>query len=220
MIAYSITITRDTATPVTQALQEQLAPARLNEVVGPKAELATRAHFEELNRQRPNWLGGTRTNYYQKTVTSWKQVGDHVVISMSQIGLRSKYYGGRISAGKNVSKRTGRPTVFLTIPVHPRAHGHRADEFDLELVYNHNGVPVALATKSTRGVQLKQTKTGKITKRSIGRRGEIMYALKRSVMIKADPSILPAPDRIYGAAISSLNAYVDRVIARAERASS
>jgi hypothetical protein len=198
------------------SLRSALAPARLNQVVGRAARNATVIHFRELNRDRPNWLGGARTNYYRGAAkgTSFTVLDDGALISIAQIGIRSKYYGGRITAGKNINPRTGRPTVFLTIPVHPAAHGHRASEFDLELVYNHNGVPVALATKGNRGVPLKQTKSGKITKRAIGQHGEIMFVLKRSVMIKADPSILPAPDRLYGAAISNLNAYVDRVLQR------
>lgn len=213
MIAYRIHVVRDTATPLTRALRAGLAPAVINPVVGRAAAEATRAHYIQLNRERPNHLGGKRTNYYLGAAksTSFTIVDDGVIVSVRQIGLRLKYYGGKVTAGKGVSSFSGKPTKFLTIPVHPRAHGKRASEFDLELVYNHDGVPVALATKSTRGF-------GELgSKHLSGRRGEIMYLLKRSVMVKADPSILPAPDRIYGAALSSLNAHVDRLIARANK---
>lgn len=217
MIAYKIAIQHDTATPAIRAVALGLAPQRLNPIIGRAGSDATRAHFAELNTARPNALGGTRTNYYlgARGGTSFTVVEDGAVISIRQIGIALRYYGGRVTAGKTISPRTGRPVRFLTIPVNPRAHGHRASEFDLELVYNHDGVPVALATKSTLGVQLKQSKTGKITKRGIGRRGEIMFLLKRSVDFKADPSVLPAPDRVFGAVISNVNAYLDRIEQRA-----
>lgn len=221
VIAYKIAIARDTATPATRALAEALAPARLAPVIGTAAAEATKKHFIELNRARPNALGGARTNYYTGAAegTSWTPHDDgSVTISIRQIGLRLKYYGGTVTPGKNISAHSGKPTRFLTIPVNPKAHGRRASEFDLELVYNHNGEPVALATKRDFGVQIKQTvsKAGKTrTTQRAGRRGEIMFALVRSIKVRPDPSILPAPDRIYGAAISNLNAYVDRAIARA-----
>ena len=217
MIAYSISVKRDTATPVMRALQRGLLPRVINPIVGAAARDATQGHFEELNRERPNKLGGRRTNFYLKVrdKTSFKVLEDGVVVSMAERGISLRYYGGTVKP-RGINPQTGKPIRFLTIPVHPRAHGKRASEFDLELVYNHNGVPVALATKSTVGVQVKQTKTGKVTKRAIGRRGEIMFLLKRSVTQQADPSILPAPDRIYGAALSNLSAHVDRLIARQE----
>lgn len=222
MIAYSIKVTRDTARPLTQRLQAQLRPIYLNQIVGAAATEATKRHYEQLNRERPNALGGARTNYFlgaaDNTSFTTDNVDGSVIVSVRQIGLRLKYYGGTVTAGKAISAFTGKPTRFLTIPVNPKAHGHRASEFDLELVYNHNGVPVALATKSTLGVQLKATKTGKVTRRTIGRRGEIMFLLRRSITVQADPSILPAPDRIYGAVISNVNAHVDRIVARANPA--
>ncbi len=217
MMAYRISVIRDTATPAIRSVRAGLQPVRINPIVGKAASEATREHYIQLNRERPNALGGARTNYYLGAAkgTSFTVLEDGAVISIRQIGIRLRYYGGTVTAGKGISSWSGRPTRFLTIAVHPRAHGKRASEFDLELVYNHDGVPVALATKSTLGVQLKQTKTGKITKRAIGRRGEIMFLLKRSVTHRPDPSVLPAPDKIYGAVVSNVNAYTDRLIARA-----
>jgi hypothetical protein len=217
MIAYRIKIVQDTASPAVQALQVAFRPNEINPLIGRAAAEATRQHYIELNRDRPNALGGARTNYYLGAArgTSFTVYDDGVIISIRQIGIALRYYGGTVTAGKGVSALTGKPTRFLTIPVNPRAHGHRASEFDLEVVYNHNGVPVALATKSTLGVALKQSKGGKVLKRAIGRRGEIMFLLKRSVTQQADPSVLPQPDRIYGAVISSVNAYTDRILGRA-----
>jgi hypothetical protein len=216
MIAYKIETT-DLATPALRRLALGLAPARVNPLVGRAVRNASVEHFRELNSSRPNHLGGARTNYYLGAARGTNFTADEAgaTISIAQVGIRQRYYGGRITAGKSISRLTGRPTRFLTIPVHPLAHGHRASEFELELVYNHNGAPVALATKSTLGVQIKQTKNGKITKVATGRRGEIMYLLRRSIMQQADPSVLPAPDRLYGAAISRLNSHLERLLQRA-----
>lgn len=216
MIAYNIAITRDSATPAVRALEAGLTPAQINPIVGRAGVNVTRSHFQALNRERPNALGGARTNYYLGAARSaqFREVENGVIVSAAQVGLRLRYYGGRVTAGKTISRITGRPTKYLTIPVHPRAHGKRAGEFDLELVRNHRGEPVALATKSTRGVSLRQTSTGKVTKRAIGQRGEIMFLLRRSVVHRPDPSILPTLDQLYGAALSALGAHTDRVLER------
>lgn len=223
-VAYRIDVSRNTITPATRALAAGYAPAVIHPVIGRAASEATRKHYIDLDRDRPNALGGSRTHYYLGAArgTSFTVVEDGVIISSRQIGLRLRYYGtqGTPLRPKGINPKTGKPIRFLTIPVHPAAHGHRASEFDLEVVYNHDGVPVALATKSTLGVSLKETKTGKVTKRAVGRRGEIYFLLRRYVDQKPDPSVLPAPDRIYGAVTSSVNAHVDRIVARSGNAAS
>lgn len=216
MIAYRIDIS-DLASPAVRNLGSGLEPAKINQIVGPAARDATQRHFQQLNRERPNQLGGRRTNYYLGAAdkTSFAIDGDVVIISIAQIGIRLRYYGGTVTAGKGISSFSGKPTRFLTIAVHPKAHGKRASEFDLELVYNHNGEPVALATKPLQGpVPVRQKGKRKISRAIAGRSGEIYYVLKRSVTHKPDPSVLPAPDRIYGAVISNLSAYTQRLIAR------
>ena len=85
---------------------------------------------------------------------------------------------------------------------------------DLEVVFGEAGRPIALATKSTRAVQLTQNKRGQLVRKMIGRRGEIMFLLKKSVTQNPDPTVLPRTDEVAGAAIIAVNDSVDRAIKR------
>jgi hypothetical protein len=194
VIAYRVTVD-DYASPALERLERALSPTQLRPLIGRSARHTYVEHFRALNATRPNWLGGRRTNYYlgAARATHFDVVGDAVVISVNQVGIAQRYFGGTIRAGRSINPRTGRPTKFLTIPVHPQAHGRRAAEFpELEIVYGARGEPVALATPMNLGVSITQDKRGRIRKRNIGRRGEIMFRLVRSVVQQPDPSVLPA----------------------------
>jgi len=198
VIAYALTIDGpglDAPRRVISAMQ----PARTGPVMGRAVVNLERAHLFEANRTRPNALGGRRTNFYAQAAraTSFALDGDDaVIVSISQIGIRQRYYGGTIRAKKS---------KFLTIPVAPEAYGKRAREFqNLELVFGPNGVPWALATKGDRRVQITQNAKGKTVKKMIGRRGVILFRLVKSVTQAADPSVLATPDQVMGAAVVAL----------------
>lgn len=164
------------AGPAARRVSAVMAPARLNHVIGRSVNETVRHHLISLNSARPNKLGGRRTNFYSQAAraTNFRVVSDtEILISIPHVGIAQRFYGGTIRA------KAGR---FLTIPVHPAAHGKRAREFDLDVVFGLKGQPVALATK--------RTVAGR-SGRQISAIGEIYYKLARSVTQKADPNVLP-----------------------------
>lgn len=170
-----------------------LAPARLNPVIGRAAANTYRSHFFALNKSRPNRLGGKRTNYYAGAAraTSFALQGDDtVVVSVNQIGIRQRVFGGTIKP---------RNAKFLTIPVAPEAHGKRAREFgDLELVFGQGGQPIALAHKAQ----------GK------RRYGMILFRLVKSVTQQPDPTVLAPRKDVVAAIKTAVTATVDRATRR------
>ncbi|MBC8011454.1 MAG: hypothetical protein H7067_15325 [Burkholderiales bacterium] len=204
----SVEVTGDALATVQRA-RLILRAEMINPVVGRAAANVTVAHLRGLNATRANHLGGKRTNYFAGAArgTSYSIQGDTVVVSINQVGIRHRFLGGTIKP-----KKAG---GFLTIPVHPSAYGKRAREFNnLEIVFGHNGQPVALATKSTRATQITAGKNGRTIKRSIGRTGEIMFRLVRSVTQQPDPTILPYPEVIGAAVATAVNETVAREIRR------
>jgi hypothetical protein len=204
----------DGITPVTRRVANAIQPARLNPVIGRSVNNTVREHLFSLNSARPNKLGGRRTNFYTGAArgTQFKVVSDsEIVLSINQVGIAQRYYGGTIKP---------KSSKFLTIPVHPAAHGKRAREFDLEVVFGVNGQPVALATKKVSESRTRQSKSGKITRTNVTRFGEIYYRLVRSVTQAADPNVLPKTEVIGLFAQRDVNAVVNRAIAGAGGATS
>jgi hypothetical protein len=198
---------RDTARPALNRLQGALRPEQLNPVIGRAVVNVYRGHLLRINRERPNQLGGKRTNFYAQAGrgTNFTVDPDGITVSIASVGIAQRFYGGVIRP---------KASKFLTIAVHPAAHGKRAREMDLEVVFGEAGRPIALATKSTRAVQLTQNKRGQLVRKMIGRRGEIMFLLKKSVTQNPDPTVLPRTDEVAGAAIIAVNDSVDRAIKR------
>lgn len=198
---------RDTVRPAMARLNGALRPEQLNPVIGRAAVNVYRGHLLQLNRTRPNKLGGKRTNFYAQAGrgTNFVVEADGITVSIPSVGIAQRFYGGVIRP---------KASKFLTIPVHPAAHGKRAREMDLEVIFGEGGRPIALATKSTRAVQITQNRRGEAVRKSIGRRGEIMFLLKKSVTQAPDPTVLPRTDEVAAAAIIAVNDSVDRAIKR------
>lgn len=183
----------DQATPVVRAVSRTLAPAAINPVIGRSARNTIREHFFGLNSSRPNQLGGRRTNYYTGAGrgTQFQIVSEsEVVVSVNQIGIVQRFYGGTI---------TPKASKYLTIPVHPAAHGKRAREFDLELVFGPGGRPIALATKGGKKSRV----------------GEIYYRLVKSVTQQPDRTVLPDNELIVRRINKDVTDVVNTAIARA-----
>ncbi len=162
-MSIGLLIRREGDSGAPRRLAAALAPARIHPVIGRAASNVFTRHLRDLNRTRPNALGGKRTNYYAGAAraTSFRIESDGVLIAINQIGLRQRFFGGTIRA---------KQSKWLTIPVAPEAHGKRAREFgDLTVVFGRGRQPVGLA-----------------------RAGKLYYALKKSVEQKPDPSVLPA----------------------------
>lgn len=205
-VAWTVDVSGAGLTAVQRAVLET-NPGRLQPVAGHAAVNTVRQHLLLLNRNRPNRLGGPRTEYWRRAAgaTNFRATGEGVTVSISQLGMRLHAEGGTV-----------RPTKarFLTIPVNPKAHGKRAREMDLELVYGQGGKPVALATKPTLSRSVTQTRGGRIVSRNTGRRGEIMFALVRSAAIKADPAVLPDNAVLGGEVVRALASSIDRALLR------
>lgn len=206
-----LAITKDTATPALNAARNFMQPARLNPIVGGAAIEVYKTHLFGVNASRPNKLGGSRTNYFGMAakLTNFREVEGGVLISIPQIGIRQRFYGGVIKP---------KTAKFLTIPVNAAAYGHRASEFDLEIVFGQGGQPIALATISTRATQI--TQKGQWTRtKQIGRHGVIMFRLVRSVTQKPDPTILPYDEQVLKRVDKEVGSAFKRDIARAGQGS-
>jgi len=190
MLNVTIQITKDTATPAMAALAEGLTPENLLPVFGEAVANAVRANFNELEHTRPNRLGGDRAHYYSgaRKGTKWVVDGDSVLIGIQQVGIRLRYFGGVVKAGKNPSIITGQPTRYLTIPATAESYNHRAADFpDLVVLWGHNG-PFALARR-TQNIMAVAKQRGFETERQ-----EILFWLKTEVAVNPDETMLPGID--------------------------
>lgn len=207
-LGIQIEVRQDAASPAVRSLLAGLAPEQVNPIIGRSAQQSYSRHLINVSRTRPNKLGGRRTFFFEAAAkgTSWRAVGDHVVVSIASVGIRQRYFGGTIrpKAGKK----------FLTIPVHPKAYGKRAGEFDLEIVFGLKGEPIALATKPTLSASVRLTKGGRVVSRDAGRRGEIYYRLVRSVTQQPDPSVLPESQQVTAKALDDLAKYARLLASR------
>jgi len=157
-------------------------------------------HFKKLNAQRPNKLGGARTNYFAKAAanTSYTFQPGRFTISVNQVGINQRIHGGEIVAKK---------AKYLTIPAAAEAYGHRAREF--------NDLKVGFARNQYGAMQLALVKASRSTFRlGRGRRdgsrgavkqtgsigGDPMYWLTPRVFQRADPTVAPSPQEIFAGA--------------------
>lgn len=208
MIGLGIEI-NDLARPALRRVGSLLAPDRLKPLVGEAATRVYREHLRELDRTRPNKLGGKRTHFYAQARddTDFTVDADGVTVSIRSVGIRQRYFGGVIA-----------PTAakYLTIPVHPNAHGRKAREFDLGVVYGTHGKPVALATKVLNPNRTMRGPDGRRIRQPATRPvGEVYYILTKGPVHQApDPSILPMTDVVAGAVYSRINDRVARAIAK------
>lgn len=212
-LGIEISVLRDSASPSLRRLAAGLQSDALNGIAGRSATNVIRAHLFGLNQTRPNQLGGTRTNFYASAArgTQFRIVGDHAVVSINQVGIAQRVYGGTIRP---------KTAKFLTIPVNPKAYGHRAAEFDLELVFGPGGQPFALALKGNRTTSITRTKTGKVQVKPLGHRaGEIMFRLVKEVVQQPDPTVLPYDEQIDSSIKRDVDSYVGRLVDRATEAS-
>ena len=190
MVAIKIDV-KDMAGPAVNRVRAFLASDSARKLSGFEGQRTVREHLQGLDETRANKLGGRRTNYYgsARRATEYRLEGEDVIVSIAQVGMRLHYYGGTVEAGVNSSFITGQPTKYITIPATAEAYGHTASDFEnLVLVWGKNRKPVALAV----GVEAQNTRRGPtLTKSTHLVPGKIMYWLKESVTLPADPTVLP-----------------------------
>jgi hypothetical protein len=187
-------------------------PAAINPIIGRSAVNLFRDHFFKLNAERPNKLGGKRTQFYGDAArgTSATVLPDGALVSVNQVGIRQRWKGGTI--------RPGPGKQWITIPARTESYGKSAPEFnDLRFVLfrkNNNPLAALVRNESTKLKRKRDRKTGEVSLVSAGEQGgEILYWLKKSVTQRPDPSVVPLPDVIYGRLFADIGGYLDRAIA-------
>ncbi len=183
----------DGAVPEIVRLRVAAEPARLLPVAGRAAAIVVRDHLVALDEERH--VDGGRHFYFQGSRSVHSDVvGTKAIVSVNQIGIAQRYFGGPIVAGANGSGKQ-----WLTIPAREEAYGHRAGEFsDLHFVFFREGLAAL--------VQNEQSSLG-------GRRGShkgetlgggVFFWLVREVNQEPDPTVLPKAEEITGAAVAAI----------------
>lgn len=208
-------IQQDLATVPLAELVSRATPERAARVVAPAANRAFREHFFRLNQERPNRLGGKRTNFFGQAAKSTGATADggNVVVNIAHVGIRQRVEGGII-----------RPTggrKFLTIPAIAEAYGTRAREHPfLHAVFSPGGrVSGALVETEHTAVSFTQgrgrQKGTTVTKRGEDRGGKVWFWLVNSVKQPPDPTVLPSADTVRAAAVTALDTWFNLKAARA-----
>ena len=209
----SIQIT-DRATPHLTRVEADLSSPGAKHAAGASVMLLILNHLVQLDAERPNALGGRRTNFYAKAGKSTSYAVNDIgaTVSISAIGIAQRLFGGEI---KPVNGK------YLTIPARAEAYGRRAREFDtLEVLFGKNG-PYALAErghtdmkwgyKKIKG-QKKREKYRDIARSRTVAGGMIFYWLVKSVSQAPDPSVLPEESVILDFARTAVNDYIHSLI--------
>lgn len=83
---------------------------------------AVKAHLVRLNAQRPNALGGKRTNYWTRAARATARDPAAGTVTIARRGFRYQVKGTIRPSGR-LSLITGKPITRLAIPISPKAHG-------------------------------------------------------------------------------------------------
>lgn len=183
----------DKATPLLNETERRIRPATIAKIAGREGQNFTRKHFIDLNRTRPNQLGGKRTNFYTQAArgTTFASDAHGADISVNQVGIRQRLEGGVIMP------KNGK---YLTIPARAEAHGRRAREFsNLKVMFGKGGVPVALVEADSTRVKDRKEQGG-----------GVMYWLVRRVVQQPDPSVMPNLGRMKDQIIAKIAQFIRR----------
>lgn len=172
-VGVSVTITRDDFSPALKAQLEQLQPRAIAKEVGEALVKTTQTHLRANGRNKRGWPS---TNFWSRAAraTSWAATDEGTIISINQIGVRQRFYGGVIRA---VTAK------FLTIPIARQAYGKTASDF-----------PGAFLIRTPKGAYIVQYAGGTTAKGKFKKQNstlEFLFKLKRSVTQKEDRTVLP-----------------------------
>lgn len=190
----------DHATPAIQAKLAKCEPSRLRAIVAPALNRQVQTHLVGNGRNKRGWPS---TGFWARAAraTSWQpldtggQSSHGFVISINQIGVRQRYYGGPIRPVR---------AKALAIPISPVSYGHVPADF-----------PGLFLLPTKKGAYLVQRvgeiSTGKESKTNFGKRvagmggnsrrrlrGELNFLFKLSggVNQAGDESIVPSADAL------------------------
>jgi len=189
------------------ALKKVFSPRERANIVGRAAQNEVRNYLFAINLQRPNKLGGTRTNYFSGAAESTEFNADDkgtAVVNIHQVGMRMKYTGGKI---------VPRRAKNLTIPARSEAYGKTAKEFDnLQVVFGRGRKAIGLAERESTDISVGKKKV----KNKGSRGGGMMFWLVKEVNVTADKTVMPQPDDILKASGKALKAAARIAVKKAE----
>lgn len=195
---------KQTLGPELLAKAAALNPRALADQLGAAGARLTKSHLLKLNQERPNALGGRRTNFYAQgaRATTWSATDTGATVVVAAQGLAQRFHGGTINA---------KPGKALSIPADAEAHGRSPREFsDLRLVVFGATGRAALVTARSTAIRL-----GKRGVKAVSSTFErVLYWLVKSVTQRADPSVLPTAQEYSATATAHLSRYLSRLIAR------
>jgi hypothetical protein len=191
----------------------QLAPATLHREIAAPLVRFTKSHLLKVNADRPNILGGRRTNFYAGAArsTTWQADANAATITIEHQGFAQRLHGGTIRPVKAKN---------LAIPANAEAYGRSPRESRVPLVWALVGGkrPALVARENFMRTITKGKRAGKEVADYSGKgtRGAftVMYWLVKSVTQRADRSVLPTDQEYADTATAHLTRYLDRLLAR------
>jgi hypothetical protein len=170
--------------------------------------------FFGLDKTRANKFGGARTHFFANTaraIQTPEVKGTVSSVSINQVGLAQRIFGGIIRAGQGISSLTGAITKFLAIPARAEAYGKTPGQFhDLQFVREKRGNGGAMLVQTMQTV----VSFGKKGVRKVGERGGlVMFWLVKQVNQPGDSSILPSDEAVTQAALIPAQNYLARKLA-------
>jgi hypothetical protein len=199
----------DTASPQVKTALAAPGSMAVKSVMGRAVVNQSREHFRRLNSERPNKLGGTRTNFWAQVARSANHqvLADGFELGIAHVGLRQRWQGGTIRPQK---------AKMLTIPAIPEAYGKRAREFNNLRFAIIKGQPALIEAEATqirfgkRGVKAK----GSTLEASAGKARKVFYWLATSVYQAPDPSAMPTMQEFGSVAAAAAQSYVNRQLSK------
>lgn len=201
MINVSVTADTEKATDFIVKLTGKIErPKALNDALGRQLARDLQSHFKIKNRV-PNNLRGKKTNFWQsvsKATVMTEATDNGATVTIGESRFRIHLQGG-------VIKPTGGRKA-LTIPLVADAHGKRVREYEQssgKKLFRMGGALFERSSKGDRsltGATRVSTRNRAGQTRSLNLRGKsqvrAVYALAKSVTIKADPTALPDPKKL------------------------
>jgi len=178
-----------------------------------------RTHFDRLQAERPNQLGGRRTNFWRSVKGSMQApilTPNTATIRINHVGFAQRLRGGEIRAGRSTNPRTGAPTRFLAIPLRSEAYGVRpAERDDLDFIPSRRRGQGGILVESRQTTLKRVRRKDGVRFKPTGEVGGLaLYALVTRVRQAADPSVLPGAPEMGRAAGSAMEQLLAMRVAR------
>lgn len=189
----------------------------LHQAMAAGVEEAVREHLLGINSRSPH------TGFYARAARSTESVASEAgaLVRIPHRGMALRYYGGKVTPGKSVSSKTGKPTKALAIPTEhvplagtegrkgPREVGPlaflraRAGAAAGTIGYLVQGQPKIISGGSRDGMEIMEPLPG----------GKLMFVLRSWTDHDPDPTVLPSEAELTAAATAGARSYLAAVIA-------